>query len=254
MTCRLRLAGMLSGCSSTAILLHTTLYGKPHPWEVMSRSALTARLPSEPPSDSSYPHIKSKEIHVAIAAMNSARIKKVLAALEGNWQAEMEGYPHLSRRWPTATPTRCALRCCATWPRPSWSTPHLWAGRIRNWADLAPSTRADPAARPTRWPIAPAAPSMALRRLEIEESRHIASYGEQLQGPRRRGLHRHPRARHRGRERAPPRARFAAARPLHCASRRSQGRSQGRPRRDAGQAQSRAASSPVPGSATPSTA
>ena len=83
-------------------------------------------------------------------------MKKVLAALEGNWQAEMEGY-HTYLRWPIATPTRCARRCCATWRPPSWSTPPSGPAASANWAAPSPSTAAIPAARPTRWPTAPAA-------------------------------------------------------------------------------------------------
>src|SRR5581483_3040453 len=71
------------------IWLHTTLYGKQRFWEVRLRHRFEV-LPwarrirvfsSEKEGDT-----------VPTPVLNSARSKKVLAALEGNWQAEMEGY------------------------------------------------------------------------------------------------------------------------------------------------------------------
>ena len=35
---------------------------------------------------------ESEEIRVANAVLNGTKLKKVLEALEANWQAEMEGY------------------------------------------------------------------------------------------------------------------------------------------------------------------
>ena len=50
----------------------------------------------------------------------------------------------------------------------------------RSWADPSRSTAAAPAARPTRWPTAPAASAWPCAALKLKRAAHIASYGEQL--------------------------------------------------------------------------
>jgi hypothetical protein len=63
--------------------------------------------------------------------------------------------------------------------RPSWSTP-LWAGRIKELGGPEPVYKGSPGGEADSLANRAGGIRMALRRLEIEESRHIASYGEQL--------------------------------------------------------------------------
>src|SRR5580698_1780869 len=51
-------------------------------WSPTVLRSLTLRLSST----------QSREIALANAVLSSAKLKKILAALEANWQAEMEGY------------------------------------------------------------------------------------------------------------------------------------------------------------------
>ena len=123
--------------------------------------------------------MKSKEIHVAIATMNSARLKKVLAALEGNWQAEIQGhhtYQALADR--DTDPVRAqVLRHLAG---AEWEHATLWAGRIEELGGPKPVYHGSPGGEADSLANRAGGIRMALRRLEIEESRDIARYGEQL--------------------------------------------------------------------------
>jgi VIT1/CCC1 family predicted Fe2+/Mn2+ transporter/rubrerythrin len=123
--------------------------------------------------------MKSKEIHVAIATMNSARLKKVLAALEGNWQAEIQGhhtYQALADR--DTDPVRAqVLRHLAG---AEWEHATLWAGRIEELGGAKPIYHGSPGGEADSLANRAGGIRMALRRLEIEESRDIARYGEQL--------------------------------------------------------------------------
>ena len=67
-----------------------------------------------------------------IAALSNARTRKVLAALEGNWQAEMEGYfTYLALADRDTDPMR-AHRCAARHLALSELEPaELWANRIQ---------------------------------------------------------------------------------------------------------------------------
>ena len=122
---------------------------------------------------------KSKERLVAIATMNGAKLKKVLAALEGNWQAEMEGYhtyQALADR--DADPVRAqVLRHLAG---AEWEHAELWHGRIDELGGTDPVYHGKPGGEADSLANRAGGIRMALRRLEIEESRHIANYGEQL--------------------------------------------------------------------------
>src|ERR1035438_7553216 len=123
--------------------------------------------------------MKSKEIHVAIATMNSARLKKVLAALEGNWQAEIQGhhtYQALADR--DTDPVRAqVLRHLAS---AEWEHATLWSGRIEELGQPAPVWTGSPHGEADSLANRAGGIRMALRRLEIEESRAIAGYGEQI--------------------------------------------------------------------------
>jgi VIT1/CCC1 family predicted Fe2+/Mn2+ transporter/rubrerythrin len=143
---------------------------------------------------------------VAKEALSGAKLKKVLTALEGNWQAEMEGYhTYLALAGLDTDPVRAqVLRHLAG---AEWEHAALWQGRIEELGGAEPVYHGKPSGetdwlanraggprgprmglgRHRGWGGGPHAlanraggPGMALRRLEIEESRAIASYGEQL--------------------------------------------------------------------------
>ncbi|MDE3202216.1 MAG: VIT1/CCC1 transporter family protein [Acidobacteriota bacterium] len=114
-----------------------------------------------------------------MAVVNGAKLKKILAALEGNWQAEMEGYhtyqtladrdtdpvrPHVLRHLAQAELEHAAL----------------WASRIKELGGPEPEYKGSPGGEADSLANKAGGVRMALRRLEIEESRHIANYGLQL--------------------------------------------------------------------------
>ncbi|HEX7730245.1 MAG TPA: VIT1/CCC1 transporter family protein [Terracidiphilus sp.] len=114
-----------------------------------------------------------------IALVNSAKLKKILAALEGNWQAEMEGYhtyQTLADR--DADPLRAqVLRHLA---QAELEHAALWESRIAELGGTKPEYTGAPGGEADSLANRAGGIRMALRRLEIEESRHIASYGRQL--------------------------------------------------------------------------
>jgi VIT1/CCC1 family predicted Fe2+/Mn2+ transporter/rubrerythrin len=116
---------------------------------------------------------------LAIAILNNARIKKVLAALEANWQAEMEGYHTYQTLADRDTdPVRAqVLRHLAG---AEWEHAALWHGRIVELGGPEPVYRGNPGGEANSLANRAGGVRMALRRLEIEESRHIANYGKQL--------------------------------------------------------------------------
>lgn len=114
-----------------------------------------------------------------IAMLSGAKTKKILAALEGNWQAEMEGfhsYTTLADR--DTDPVRAqVLRHLA---QAEIEHAQLWEGRIKALGGPAPVYKGGPGGDADSLASRAGGIRMALRRLEIEESRAIASYGEQL--------------------------------------------------------------------------
>jgi VIT1/CCC1 family predicted Fe2+/Mn2+ transporter/rubrerythrin len=114
-----------------------------------------------------------------IALLAGARNKKILAALEGNWQAEVEAYhTYLALAERDTDPVRAqVLRHLAT---AEWEHADLWHGRILELGGPEPVYRGSPGGEADSLANRAGGIRMALRRLEIEESRHIASYGEQL--------------------------------------------------------------------------
>ncbi|MDR3793618.1 MAG: VIT1/CCC1 transporter family protein [Terracidiphilus sp.] len=116
---------------------------------------------------------------MANTTLNSAKLKKVLEALDGNWQAEMEGYHTynaLADR--DSDPVRAqVLRHLAG---AEWEHATLWLGRIRELGGDEPVYKGKPGGEADSLANRAGGIRMALRRLEIEESRHIATYGEQL--------------------------------------------------------------------------
>ncbi len=112
-------------------------------------------------------------------ALTGARLEKVLAALEANWQAEMEGYhtyQTLADR--DGDPVRAqVLRHLAS---AEWEHAALWHGRIMELGGKEPEYKGNPGGEANSLANRAGGIRMALRRLEIEESRHIANYGKQL--------------------------------------------------------------------------
>ena len=116
---------------------------------------------------------------MASGTLSGARLKKVLAALEGNWQAEMEGYhTYLAMADRDTDPVRAqVLRHLAG---AEWEHAALWHGRIMELGGAEPVYHGKPGGEADSLASRAGGVRMALRRLEIEESRAIASYGEQL--------------------------------------------------------------------------
>ncbi len=116
---------------------------------------------------------------MAIAILTNARMKKVLAALEGNWQAEMEGYHSYQALADRDTePVRAQVLRHLAAAELEHAT--LWADRIAELGGPAPVYHGKPGGDADSLASRAGGVRMALRRLEIEESRAIASYGEQL--------------------------------------------------------------------------
>jgi VIT1/CCC1 family predicted Fe2+/Mn2+ transporter/rubrerythrin len=123
--------------------------------------------------------MESEEIPVATATLSAAKLKKVLAAVEGNWQAEMEAYhTYMTLADRDTDPVRAqVLRHLAG---AEWEHAALWHGRILELGGPEPVYRGSKGGEADSLANRAGGVRMALRRLEIEESRHIASYGEQL--------------------------------------------------------------------------
>jgi VIT1/CCC1 family predicted Fe2+/Mn2+ transporter len=114
-----------------------------------------------------------------LPTLSNGKAKKILAALEGNWQAEMEGfhtYNALADR--DTDPVRAqVLRHLA---QAESEHAALWEGRIKELGGETPVYKGSPAGEADSLANRAGGLRMALRRLEIEESRHIAHYGEQI--------------------------------------------------------------------------
>jgi VIT1/CCC1 family predicted Fe2+/Mn2+ transporter/rubrerythrin len=114
-----------------------------------------------------------------IAMPSNAKIQKILAALEGNWQTEMEGYHTYNALADRDTePVRAqVLRHLA---HAEMEHASLWAERIQELGGPEPVYTGSPTGEANSLANRAGGIRMALRRLEIEESRDIARYGEQL--------------------------------------------------------------------------
>jgi VIT1/CCC1 family predicted Fe2+/Mn2+ transporter/rubrerythrin len=112
-------------------------------------------------------------------SLSGSKLKKVLQALDGNWQAEMEGYhtyQTLADR--DIEPVRAqVLRHLA---QAELEHAALWAERIRELGGEEPVYRGSPRGEANSLANRAGGVRMALRRLEIDESRDIARYGMQL--------------------------------------------------------------------------
>src|SRR3984893_18107413 len=111
--------------------------------------------------------------------MTSSDNKKLLAALEGNWQAEMEGHFTYAAfaKGEVDPQRRNALRGLAAAEK---HHAELWAGRIRELGAPAPQYVGHPAGQADSLTNRVGGADLALRRLEIDEGRDIAKYGKKL--------------------------------------------------------------------------
>ncbi|MGA9060907.1 MAG: VIT1/CCC1 transporter family protein [Terracidiphilus sp.] len=114
-----------------------------------------------------------------IAMLSGARTKKILAALEGNWQAEMEGY-HTYNALADRDDDPVRAQVLRHLAQAELEHAALWEGRIKELGGPDPLYSGGPGGQADSLANRAGGMRMALRRLEIEESRHIASYGEQL--------------------------------------------------------------------------
>src|SRR5271170_4350407 len=111
--------------------------------------------------------------------MKASRQSKLLAALEANWQAEMEGNrTYLALAEKESDPQRrIALRGLAAAEQ---HHADLWAGRIRDLGGAEPVYKGAPTGQAEELARLDGGSRLEFRRLEIEESRDIAKYGKQL--------------------------------------------------------------------------
>jgi VIT1/CCC1 family predicted Fe2+/Mn2+ transporter/rubrerythrin len=116
---------------------------------------------------------------VATEALTGVRLEKILEALEANWQAEMAGYyTYKTIADRDSDPVRAqVLRHLA-----SAELEHaaLWQQRIKQLGGPDPVYKGSPSGDAGSLRRTIGGIPMALRRLEIDESRHIANYGAQL--------------------------------------------------------------------------
>jgi VIT1/CCC1 family predicted Fe2+/Mn2+ transporter/rubrerythrin len=116
---------------------------------------------------------------LATTVLSPAKLKKVLEALEENWQAEIEAHhTYLALAERDTDPVRAqVLRHLAS---AEWEHAALWHGRIVELGGQEPVYHGKPGGEADSLASRAGGVRMALRRLEIEESRHVATYGEQL--------------------------------------------------------------------------
>ena len=116
---------------------------------------------------------------MATQELTGTRLKKVLEALEANWQAEMTGYrTYLTLADRDTDPVRAqVLRHLAA---AELEHAALWQQRIQELGGPQPVYSGSPGGDADSLKNTVGGISMALRRLEIDESRHIANYGAQL--------------------------------------------------------------------------
>lgn len=111
--------------------------------------------------------------------MSESETKKLLAALEANWQAETEGFYTYGALAAAESDShrRNALRGLASAEK---HHADLWAGRIQQLGGPEPTYTGRPSGQADSLANRVGGSDLALRRLEIDESRDIAKYGRQL--------------------------------------------------------------------------
>lgn len=116
---------------------------------------------------------------MANATLTSAKVKKILAALEENWQAEMESY-HTYQALANRDTDAVRAQVLRHLAQAELEHAALWEGRIVELGGTKPVYRGGPQGEADSLANRAGGVRMALRRIEIDESRHIASYGKQL--------------------------------------------------------------------------
>jgi vacuolar iron transporter family protein len=111
--------------------------------------------------------------------MTNTDKKRLLVALEANWQAEMEGYyTYTAFAKDEVDPQRrSAFRGLAAAEK---HHADLWAGRIHELGAPTPKYNGDPSGEAGSFANRVGGTDLALRRLEIDEARDIAKYGKQM--------------------------------------------------------------------------
>ena len=104
----------------------------------------------------------------------------LVGALNANWQAEMRGFHTYSAlaEHEMDPHRRSALRSLASAEK---HHADLWAGRLAALGAPAPKYEGPPAGDASSLSARVGGDALALRRLELEESRDIAKYGEQIE-------------------------------------------------------------------------
>ncbi len=116
---------------------------------------------------------------MALDPWKNTRTKKVIASLEGNWQAEMNGYhTYLA----LADRESDAMRAQVLRHLAQAELEHaaLWASRLKELGASEPVYTGGPNGEADSLATRAGGIMLALRRLEIDESRDIARYGSQL--------------------------------------------------------------------------
>ncbi len=114
-----------------------------------------------------------------MAVLSRAKMKKVLDALGSNWQAEMGGY-HTYNTLADRDQDPVRAQVLRHLAHAELEHAALWAGRIKELGGAEPVYRGKATGEADTLANRAGGLRMALRRLEIDESRDIARYGEQL--------------------------------------------------------------------------
>jgi vacuolar iron transporter family protein len=120
-----------------------------------------------------------KETTVPTTALNAAKLKKVLQALEANWQAEMQGY-HTYQTLADRDIDPVRAQVLRHLSQAELEHAALWESRIEELGGTKPVYTGSPGGEADSIANRAGGTKMALRRLEVEESRDIARYGSQL--------------------------------------------------------------------------
>jgi vacuolar iron transporter family protein len=116
---------------------------------------------------------------VATQELTGTRLKKVLEALEGNWQAEMTGY-HTYNTLADRDDDPVRAQVLRHLAAAELEHAALWQRRIEELGGPKPVYTGSRGGDADSLKNTVGGVSMALRRLEIDESRDIAKYGTQL--------------------------------------------------------------------------
>ncbi len=111
--------------------------------------------------------------------VTNGKQKDLLRALESNWQTEMSGfytYKTLAEREGDPARRTALLELADSEQRHA----AMWAGRIEALSGARPAYRGSPAGEANDLSTRIGGDALALRRLELDESRDIAHYGRQL--------------------------------------------------------------------------